>query len=264
MNKIVLHISLGLLFSTPALAKTNCFLVKENNTIIVSEGDCTSRHAPCSTFKIALSLIGYNEGLLTDETHPELPYKKGYADWISSWKQPHNPFLWMKNSCVWFSQVLTQNLGMNTFNDYVVKFDYGNQDTSGDKGKNNGLTDSWLSSSLQISPEEQTIFLQRLLNNELPASLRAHEMTRKILFRENLPDGWKLYGKTGSGSQLSQDKSQKLDLQIGWFVGWLQRNNRTIVFAYYLEDDEKKDTYASLRAQAAAKERLLHLIKEDI
>lgn len=58
----------------------------------------------------------------------------------------------------------------------------GNQDTSGDKGKNNGLTHSWLSSSLEISPEEQIDFLQKLLDNKLPVSLKSHEMTKKHPF----------------------------------------------------------------------------------
>ncbi|WP_373369869.1 penicillin-binding transpeptidase domain-containing protein, partial [Klebsiella aerogenes] len=33
------------------------------------------------------------------------------------------------------------------------KFEYGNQDVSGDSGKHNGLTQSWLMSSLTISPK---------------------------------------------------------------------------------------------------------------
>ncbi|ASX27927.1 hypothetical protein BA173_03570 [Rickettsia sp. MEAM1 (Bemisia tabaci)] len=52
-------------------------------------------------------------------------------------------------------------------------FSYGNQDTSGDKGKNNGLTNAWLSSSLEISPEEQIAFLQKLAADQLPVSLKA-------------------------------------------------------------------------------------------
>ena len=46
---------------------------------------------------------------------------------------------WMKNSCVWYSQIITnKELGLEKFRDYVTKFDYGNRDISGDKGKNNG------------------------------------------------------------------------------------------------------------------------------
>ncbi len=40
----------------------------------------------CS-FNIAISLMGYNEGVLIDELHPTLPFKKGYVDYIEKWKQ---------------------------------------------------------------------------------------------------------------------------------------------------------------------------------
>lgn len=221
MKKLILYLSIGLLFNTSSLADTKCFLVKENDKIIKQEGDCASRYAPCSTSKIAISLMGYEEGLLVDETHPELPFKEGYVDWLDRWKQPHNSTTWMQNSCVWYSQVLTQKLGMSKFKDYVIKFNYGNQNVSGDKGKNNGLTNSWLSSSLEISPEEQVVFLQNLIDNKLPISLKSHEMTKNILFVEELPSGWKLYGKTGNGSQLNKNRTKKLDLQKdGLLVGF--------------------------------------------
>ena len=89
-------------------------------------------------------------------------------------------------------------------------------------------------------------------------------MTKNILFVEDLADGWKLYGKTGSGSLLNQDRTEKLkDRQIGWYIGWIQKENRTIIFAHYIEDDDKQDTYASIRARAAAKEKLITLIRKS-
>ncbi|MFM7458266.1 MAG: class D beta-lactamase [bacterium] len=226
-----------------------CFLLKEGNKFIKQEGDCKSRHSPCSTFKIAISLMGYNEGLLIDEFHPEIPFIEAYPAYIEAWKKPHNPSLWLKNSCVWYSQVLTRKLGMKKFKKYIREFKYGNKDISGDKGLDNGLTESWLSSSLQISPEEQLKFLQKLLDNKLPVSLKAHTMTRNILFIEELADGWKLYGKTGSGVLLNKDGTENPDRQIGWFIGWVEKADRKIVFSYYIQDDDKQDTYAGQRAK---------------
>lgn len=262
MKKTFLILSLGLLLGNSVWADTKCFLAKEHNKVIKQEGDCEAQHSPCSTFKIAISLMGYDTGILQDEIHPELSFKEGYPDYIEGWKEPHNPRLWMKNSCVWYSQVLTQKLGMNEFKDYVAKFHYGNQDVSGDKGRNNGLTNSWLSSSLEISPQEQTVFLQKLIDNKLPVSLKAHEMTRNIIFLEELPHGWKLYGKTGTGSLLSPDRTQELDILHGWFVGWIQKNGRSIVFANHIIDDKKQDPYAGPRTKAEAKPKLLKLIDE--
>ncbi len=262
MQAIFLFLGILLLFVAPAKAEKRCFLAKENNKVINQEGDCTSRHSPCSTFKIVLSLMGYDAGILEDETHPQWLFKKGYPAYFEKWKEPHNPSLWMKNSCLWYSQVLTQKLGIENFTDYVVKFNYGNQDVSGDKGKNNGLTNSWLSSSLEISPEEQLVFLQKLLDNKLPVSLKAHEMTRNIMFIEELPHGWKLYWKTASGLLLSRDRTEKLYIKHGWFVGWIQKNSRIIVFATHITDDKHQDTYAGPRAKANTKEKLLKLIDE--
>ena len=264
MKKITLFLSTVLLFSNSALANSNCFLAKENNQIIKqeSQGDsCKLRHAPCSTFKIAISLMGYNEGLLTDETHPELPFKEGYADLVDVWKQPHNPTTWIKNSCVWYSQIITQKLGMTKFQDYVTKFYYGNQNVSGDKGKNNGLTRSWLSSSLQISPQEQMQFLEKLIGNKLPVSSKSYEMTKNILFVETLPGDWKFYGKTGAGDLFNNDGSFQ-DKQIGWFIGWIEKGSRIIIFVNYIEDQNHKDYSAGKQAKEAARKKLLQLVED--
>ena len=86
-------------------------------------------------------------------------------------------------------------------------------------------------------------------------------MTRNILFVEELPGGWKLYGKTGSGCLLNHDRTQKLDIQMGWFIGWVQKGNHSVIFAEYIEDEEKQDTYASHRAKTAAKEKIAELIQ---
>ncbi|NBV99270.1 MAG: hypothetical protein EBR67_07155, partial [Proteobacteria bacterium] len=72
-----------------------CFLLKEGNKFIKQEGDYKSRHSPCSTFKIAISLMGYNEGLLIDEFHPEIPFSEAYPAYIEGWKKPHSRSLWI-------------------------------------------------------------------------------------------------------------------------------------------------------------------------
>ncbi|WP_410528006.1 penicillin-binding transpeptidase domain-containing protein [Rickettsia sibirica] len=55
-----------------------------------------------------------------DETHPKLPVKEGYAGYLEVWKQSQTPKDWMKNSCVWYSQIITKELGMEKFRDYVT------------------------------------------------------------------------------------------------------------------------------------------------
>ncbi|MFK7968201.1 MAG: class D beta-lactamase [Rickettsiaceae bacterium] len=261
MKKSLLILAITI-FIQNTYATNNCFIVKEGNKLVIQEGTCDMRHAPCSTFKIAISLMGYEEGILIDENHPEFPYKKGYIDWLKQWKQPHNPTLWIKNSCVWYSQLITQQLGMNKFKEYLIKFNYGNKDGSGDKNNNNGLTNSWLSSFLEISPEEQIIFLQKLVDGKLPVSLKSIEMTKNILFIEDLPYGWKLYGKTGFGSVLNEEKTKKLeDRKNEWFVGWVKKDYRIIVFANYIEHTDKHYNPMNKEAKTQGKEKLIELIK---
>ena len=149
---------------------------------------------------------------------------------------------------------------MEKFQNYVNKFNYGNMDLSGDKGKNNGLTNSWLSSSLEISSLEQVAFLEKLLNDELPVNKNAHSMTKNILFVEDLNHGWKLYGKTGSGVLLNHDRTEKTGIQHGWFIGWIERGGRKIIFSNHITDDKKEDTFASMRAKFDAKEKLIIII----
>lgn len=260
MKKTAFFLILSYFLTSYALAADNCFLAKEKNQVLKQEGSgCKTQFAPESTFKIPLSLMGYDAGIFKDEAHPEWPFKEEYDLFINVCKGPHNPQTWMRDSCVWYSQVLTQKLGMNKFKDYVAKFDYGNKDVSGDNAKNSGLTDSWLSSSLQISPEEQVIFLQKFINNTLPVSKKSQDMTKNIMFIQELSGGWKLYGKTGSG-YLQDKMGKKTDLKHGWFVGWIEKGDCVVVFASHIADDKKQDTFASFRARNEALIKLWYVI----
>jgi beta-lactamase class D len=262
MKQIILFLCSVVLSATAAFSTESCFLAKENGFAIKKEGECQVHYSPCSTFKIALALMGYDAGILKDETHPKWPFKQTYKAFLDSWKEPQNPTTWMKNSCVWYSQVLTAKFGMKKFQDYVKKFNYGNQDLAGDKGQNNGLTHAWRSSSLEISPEEQAVFLEKLLSNELPVTFHAHQITKHIIFIEDLPKGWKLYGKTGSGYLLTDDRTQKLDIKHGWFIGWIEKGDKKIIFVNHVVNDKKEEKHASKKATKQAKEKLLKLIDQ--
>ncbi|HHM2288181.1 TPA: class D beta-lactamase [Legionella pneumophila] len=263
MKKIIMFLCMGLLFCVSAWAQRTCFLATEKQTVLKREGnDCNQRYSPASTFKIALSLMGFDSGILKDELHPEWPYKKEYELYLNVWKYPHNPRTWIRDSCVWYSQALTRQLGMKRFKGYIDAFHYGNQDASGDKGQNNGLTHAWLSSSLAISPIEQIQFLQKIIHKKLPVSQKAYTMTKNIMYIQELPGGWKLYGKTGTGRQLTKDKSQKFPLQHGWFVGWIEKDDRVITFAKHIADSKENNTFASFRAKNDALIQLFNLINE--
>ena len=261
MKKIVLVLCSIVLCTGSALAKEQCFIAKENSKILKSEGDCATSYGPQSTFKIALSLIGFDSGVLKDEAHPLWSLPDGADPYINVCKGDHNPRTWLRDSCLWYSRILTNKLGMEKFQDYVTKFSYGNMDLSGDKDQNNALRQAWVSSSLKISPEGQVDFLQKVVDRKLPISSASYDKTKKIMFIQETAGGWKLYGKTGNGTQFDKD-GNKTDLQHGWFVGYIEKGNRRIVFASHITDDEKQNVFASFRARNEALNKLWYLINE--
>ena len=193
---------------------------------LLERGDCRSRVTPASTFKIAISLMGYDAGLLKDAHTPLLPYRPGYVDWQPAWKQDTDPQKWMRDSVVWYSQQVTRALGAARFGAYVKQFKYGNQDVSGD-AEHEGLTLSWIGSSLAISPLEQLEFLGKLVHRRLGVSDQAYAMTAALTGYGTVA-GWELHGKTGAASGW------------GWFVGWAQKDGRTLTFARLVRSDASK------------------------
>lgn len=192
------------------------------------------RMSPCSTFKITLSLMGYDAEVLKDETNPTWDFQEGYDDWLVSWRAPQSPQSWMKYSCFWYSKVLSKELGLRKIQNYLTSIEYGNQDASGGLADPGPSDPFWVNSSIKISPKEQVDFLQRMIRTQLPISSRAIQMTKAILFKEELPDGWKLFGKTGwSGSNITKDGKT---LEHSWFVGWIEKDESFYPFAYLIRD----------------------------
>jgi beta-lactamase class D len=220
------------------------------NKVLKRAGDyCGQRFTPASTFKIPLALMGYDSGFLTDEHLPAIPYRAGSPALDPSWQTTVDPTSWIANSVVWYSQQITIWLGKERLQRYLTKFSYGNQDLSGNAGLNDGLTQAWLSSSLRISPLEQAAFLEKILARQLPVSARAYEMTRRLLYVGELPNGWSVRGKTGTGFQMQDDGTPDLTRQIGWFVGWAGKGKRNIVFVYAVGDEQVQPSRAGLRAR---------------
>lgn len=207
--------------------------------VLKEEGACDTRATAASTFKLPISLMGYDAGILKTTHEPVWPFKKGYPDWRAEWKGDIDPAKWMKESVVWYSQQITTRLGAERFAAYVRDFGYGNADVSGDPGKKNGLTRSWLTSSLEISPREQVAFLGRMVRHELGVAESAYTMTAELALVGDQPNGWTVHGKTGSGPSKNADGSKSSARPWGWFVGWATKGDRTVVFARLTKDTTK-------------------------
>lgn len=223
------------------------------------DGTCDQRFAPASSFKVPLAVIGFDAGILKDAHNPTWPYKPEY-DAPKRVQKDVDPTIWEADSVVWYSREITRQLGQERFAGYVARLRYGNQDVSGDPGKNNGLTRSWLGSSLLISPEEQVSFLRRLLAGTLPVSVEAQAKTRAIL-PEFTADGWTIHGKTGSTWLNGRDGKADRDRPLGWFVGWGEKNGKRIAFARLYVGTEPSEDGMGLKQRQLFLDALPGLIK---
>nr|WP_082565235.1 class D beta-lactamase [Duganella sp. Root1480D1] len=239
--------------SAQSVAALNCttFVDAASGNALLREGDCTARITPVSTFNIAVSLMGFDSGFLKDQHAPLLPYRESYRAWNKEWRRDMDPSQWISYSAVWYAQQVTQHIGRERFERYVQDFGYGNRDTGGDRSKDNGLTWSWVGSSLQISPDEQTKFLRKLVRKELPVSQHAHEQTARLLKVKDLPNGWQVFGKTGTGAPVGPDGKDDYSRSYGWFVGWATNGQRTIVFARLVQDETLIEGAAGPRTKEA-------------
>jgi beta-lactamase class D len=196
---------------------------------------CGQELSPCSTFKIAIALMAFDQGVLKDEN---TTYKwDGIDRGNPNWNRDTSAQDWLKNSVVWFSQRITPQLGVATITNYLAGFDYGNRDISG------GLTHFWLGSSLKISANEEIQFLKKLWRDQLPVSHRAMMLTKKIMPIEISPSGNKLAGKTGSHATATNS--------LGWFVGHLDtKAGEYLVAVNFTEDAQPaKNVYPGMIAE---------------
>lgn len=228
-----------LISSTTLFAAEENFLLKNGltNEIIFETGPhLDERISPCSSFKIFLSLMGYDSGILKDEVTPTWNFQDGYDDYLESWKVPLNPRNWMKHSCLWYSKNIAQDLGLKKIENYLDLMEYGNKDMSGGFHPPEPLGVAWICSSLKISPREQVDFIQDMVLGKLAFSLKAVEMTKNLIYIEELQGGWKLFGKTGwSGHDICKDG---ITLEHGWFVGWIEKDGQFYPFAYLIKENQ--------------------------
>ena len=207
----------------------------------MEEGDCRSRVTPASTFKVPLAVMAYEAGLLTDAHDPIMTFQAGDPDWGgTNWTRDTDPTDWMQYSVLWYSQRITHAMGEQELTRYARKFAYGNADFSGDPGFANGLDRAWIASSLQVSPLEQAAFLRGLVLDELPVSSQAIQNARGIM-QSWRSGNWVIYGKTGAAYPRRADRSFDYARGWGWFVGWAQAEDRTLVFVRLTQASERTE-----------------------
>jgi beta-lactamase class D len=238
-------------------SKESCFLLYDidNNSTVIDFGgnNCAQRIAPNSTFKIPLSVMAFDTNIINQNT---IFKWNGHTYFIKNWNQDQTPRGWLVNSPVWVSQILSKQIGRQNIQKYLKIFSYGNQDFSGDRGKNNALEKAWLNSSLQISPKEQLLFLLSLYTYKFDVSKDAIDNTLKNIYEEQV-DEIKLYGKTGSGCSLFD----LYKICHGWYVGYVIKNNKQYVFVALQKEKLDKSAKNKLLGGDVVKPQVIKFLK---
>jgi beta-lactamase class D len=176
---------------------------------------------PCSTFKIANSLIGLDDGKVAAST----TYKwDGSPQPVSAWERDADMKTAFRNSIVWWFLRLAVQVGSGRYAERLKAFGYGDGDVSGP------VTTFWLGptqqGSLSISAREQAAFLHRLYAGKLPVKPQTAAVVEGFMHDDRSPPGVDLGGKTGT-CRSSPDGER----QVGWWVGRLKTPTRDLVFA---------------------------------
>jgi beta-lactamase class D len=183
------------------------------------------KYLPASTFKIFNALTALETGIV--------PTEKTVFQWdgtpreITAWNQSQSMDTAFKYSTVWYFQELARRIGKEKMEFWLQKAEYGNRLT----GKS--IDQFWLNGKLRISPMQQIEFIKRLYFNTLPFSKRSTDIVKQMMLREKT-NQYYLYGKTGF---LMRDSDAKKQAAMGWFVGYVTVQEKTYIFATYLEDD---------------------------
>lgn len=182
------------------------------------------RMNPCSTFKILNTMIALDSGAVKDEN--ETVGWDGIVRDYSAWNHDQSMRTALPVSAVWFYQEMARRVGAERMQVMVTKAAYGNMDTS------HTITDFWLGGgSLNISPIEQAEFLEKLVRDQLPFSVRSMRIVKDIMTLEKKED-YTMAGKTGSCGG------------IGWFVGFVEESRNTRVFAFEIRGNGASGTEA--------------------
>jgi beta-lactamase class D len=190
------------------------------------------RFIPASTFKVLNSLISLETGVVADTT--TIFKWDGVERSIPRWNRDHTLATAFENSVVWIYQELSRRVGAARMQDYVERAKYGNANIGG------GIDQFWLSGGLRISAMEQVNFLKRLHERCLPFSDRTVDLVEGIMV-EGRGSGHVLHGKSGWADGIPAD--------IGWYVGYVVREDRTYYFA--LNIDIERAEQGSARREIA-------------
>jgi len=200
---------------------TGCFVfhdVARKHTSFWNPRRCHDGFLPASTFKIWNTLIGIETGAVDGPDHRFA--WDGVERTFASWNRDHTLRSAFQTSAVWYYQEVARRIGAARMADYLNRIHYGTADIG------QGIDTFWLEGPLRITPRQQVELLNDLLTGKLPFGAPA-VATLTDLSRLDGGDDWQLHGKTGW--------YQTPDLNVGWLVGWVERQGKRYVYALNVE-----------------------------
>ncbi len=234
-----------------------CFLLMDLGSGEVTRNDvkrCAERLPPASTFKIPHALIALETGVVPDAK--VVRKWDGKKREVAAWNQDQTLESAIRYSALWFFQGTAVEIGRERMQDWLKRFDYGNQDSSGD------LTRFWVNGTLRISPDEQAAFLARLYRGELPVSERSREEVKRMLVMT--PDTvtertQRLAGPWPSGAVVSAKTGTTRGLregEVSWLVGYVESPKGRYVFVSAITGKKLGDGPVALHAAVDALQAL--------
>lgn len=202
-------------FKTASMEATLVVSELSSNSLITHNANRSLiRYSPASTFKIFNSLIALDANVVTSPTS-EFKWD-GKKRFLDAWNADQTLQSAFRVSCVWCYQEMARKIGTETYEKALANADYGNHQVGDD------VDTFWLDRDLQISAAEHVIFIKKLLNGQLAYRKRDVDIVKSLMRQESQTPGYTLYGKTGWTGPMAS---------VGWYVGFLVRNDKTWVFA---------------------------------
>ena len=180
---------------------------------------------PASTFKIANSIIALENGIIKDDS--TIFKWDGEKRYLKKWEQDLIFRDAFQFSCVPCYQDVARRIGPKRMNDNLIKLDYGNMEVD-----SNNIDVFWLEGGSHISQFQQIDFLQRFYDSKISISERAEDIIKRMMIME-ANKKYTLSGKTGWSVRNGNNN--------GWFVGFIEKENKVYYFATNIAPKEQFD-----------------------
>ena len=180
---------------------------------------------PASTFKIPNSIIALETGIVEDDS--TLFKWDGEKRYLKNWEQDLTFKQAFHYSCVPCYQEVARKIGTKKMSKHLNEIDYGNM-----KVDSLNIDSFWLIGKSRINQFQQIDFLKKFNNSELPISKRTETIMKRMMVIEH-NSIYKLSGKTGWSIKNGNNN--------GWFIGYIETQNKTYFFASNIEPKKQFD-----------------------